>query len=99
MGWLYPKIIGKRKIISRDVVIRDNDGAHSVLTKGYKKTAKVTIGKNVWIGQGAKIMKGVTIGDGAIIGANAWVSTNIKSRALVMSYPARTVQKDVTWLP
>lgn len=89
--------IGDDVMIARDVVIRDNDGGHKILTEGYKRTAPVTIGNHVWIGQGAMIMKGVTIGDGAIISAGAWVVTNVKPNALVMGDPARTFQKNVEW--
>jgi len=89
--------IGDDVMISRDVVIRDNDGGHEILTAGYKKTAPVIIGNHVWIGQGAMIMKGVTIGDGAIISAGAWVITNVKPNTLVMGDPARTIQKDIVW--
>ena len=89
--------IGDDVMISRDVVIRDNDGGHEILTEGYKKTAPVIIGNHVWIGQGAMIVKGVTIGDGAIIGARAWVATNVKPNALVMGDPARAFQKNVGW--
>jgi acetyltransferase-like isoleucine patch superfamily enzyme len=89
--------IGKDVMISRDVVIRDNDGGHEILTEGYRKTAPVIIGNHVWIGQGAMIVKGVTIGDGAIIGAGAWVASNVKQNTLVMGDPARAVQKNVEW--
>lgn len=89
--------IGEDVMISRDVVIRDNDGGHEILSEGYKKTAPVIIGNHVWIGQGAMIMKGVTIGDGAIISSGAWVTTNVKPNALVMGDPARTIQKNVEW--
>ncbi|MCK9220963.1 MAG: Coenzyme F420 hydrogenase/dehydrogenase, beta subunit C-terminal domain, partial [Bacteroidales bacterium] len=89
--------IGEDVMISRDVVIRDNDGGHEILSAGYKKTAPVVIGNHVWIGQGVMIMKGVTIGNGAIISAGAWVSTNVKPNALVMGDPARAVQKNVEW--
>lgn len=91
-------VIGDDVIIARDVVIRDNDGGHQILTEGYRKTAPVIIGNHVWIGQGAMIMKGVTIGDGAIIGAGAWVTTNVKPRALVMGDPARMIQKNKDWI-
>lgn len=91
--------IGNGCLISRDVVIRDNDGGHYVLAPGFKTTAPVVIGNHVWIGHGAIIMKGVTIGDGAIIGAGAWVATDVKPGAVVMSDPARTVQKNVDWIP
>ena len=89
--------IGDDVMISRDVVIRDNDGGHEIMIEGYKKTAPVFIGNHVWIGQGAMIMKGVTIGDGAIIAAGAWVATNVKPNALVMGDPARAVQKNIEW--
>jgi acetyltransferase-like isoleucine patch superfamily enzyme/coenzyme F420-reducing hydrogenase beta subunit len=89
--------IGSDVLISRDVVIRDNDGGHEILKEGYKKNAPVVIGNHVWIGQGAIIMKGVTIGDGAIIAAGAWVVSNVKPNSLVMADPARQVQKNVEW--
>lgn len=90
--------IGFDCMISRDVVIRDNDGGHRILSDGYKTTAPVIIGDHVWIGQGAVIMKGVTIGDGAIIGAGAIVMTNVKPRSVVMADPSRTMQKNVDWV-
>jgi acetyltransferase-like isoleucine patch superfamily enzyme/coenzyme F420-reducing hydrogenase beta subunit len=89
--------IGDDVMIARDVVIRDNDGGHQILTEDYKKTAPIIIGNHVWIGQGALIMKGVTIGDGAIIAAGAWVVTNVKPNSLVMGDPARAVQKNIEW--
>jgi len=90
--------IGSGCLISRDVVIRDNDGGHRIIADGYKTTSPVKIGNNVWIGQGAMIMKGVTIGDGAVIGAGAWIVGNVKPRAMAMGDPARTVQKEVVWV-
>ena len=90
--------IGEGCLISRGVVIRDNDGGHSILTKDYKKSAPVHIGNHVWIGQNAIIMKGVTIGDGAIIGAGAFVCTNVKPKSLIMADPSRAFAKDVEWI-
>lgn len=90
--------IGDGCLISRDVVIRDNDGGHHILAPGFKTSAPVVIGNHVWIGHGAMIMKGVTIGDGAIIGAGAWIATDVKPNAVVMGDPARTVQKNVDWI-
>ena len=91
--------IGDGCLISRDVVIRDNDGGHHVLASSFKTSSPVVIGNHVWIGHGAMIMKGVTIGDGAIIGAGAWVAADVKPNAVVMGDPARTVQKNVEWVP
>lgn len=89
--------IGDECMISRGVVIRDNDGGHEILTEGYKKTSPVHIGNHVWVGQNAIIMKGVTIGDGAIIGAGSFVATNVKPGALVMPDPSRVFAKNVEW--
>lgn len=89
--------IGEGCLISRDVVIRDNDGGHSILTEGYRKTSPVSIGNHVWIGQGAMILKGSVIGDGAIIGAGALVAGKVKANSLVMADPSRTFAKDILW--
>lgn len=89
--------IGDGCLISRDVVIRDNDGGHKINVDGYQTAAPVTIGNHVWIGQGAMILKGARIGDGAIIGAGAIVTGRVKANALVMADPSRTFAKDITW--
>ena len=85
--------IGSNCLISRGVVIRDNDGGHQVLIDGYKATAPVEIGNHVWIGQGAMILKGSKIGDNAIIGAGAIVQGRVKAGSLVMADPSRTFAK------
>lgn len=41
------------------------------------KSAPVTIGKNVFIGNNVTILKGVTIGDDAVIGAGSTVMQNV----------------------
>lgn len=89
--------IGDGCLISRDVVIRDNDGGHKVNVEGYRTSTPVTIGSHVWIGQGAIILKGSRIGDGAIIGAGAVVSGRVKANSLVMADPSRTFAKDISW--
>jgi acetyltransferase-like isoleucine patch superfamily enzyme len=52
----------------------------------------VIVGKDVWIGTGAKILKGVNIGDGAVIGANAVVTEDIPPYAIAVGVPARVVK-------
>lgn len=89
--------IGSNCLISRGVVIRDNDGGHQVLIDGYKATAPVEIGNHVWIGQGAMILKGSKIGDNAIIGAGAIVQGRVKAGSLVMADPSRTFAKNINW--
>jgi len=49
---------------------------------------KITVGNDVWIGDGATIAYGVTIGDGAIISAKSYVTKNVKPYTVVGGNPA-----------
>lgn len=49
----------------------------------------ITIGNDVWIGQGAVLMGAITIGDGAIIGAYAVVAKDIPPYAVAMGNPVQ----------
>lgn len=51
----------------------------------------ITIGKNVWIGEGAVILAGISIGDGAVIGANSVVTKDVSDRTTVGGIPARKI--------
>ena len=53
--------------------------------------APVVIGKDVWIGVGARILKGVTVGDHAVIGSNAVVTKNVPPYAIVGGVPAKII--------
>jgi len=53
---------------------------------------EVIIGKDVWIGAGAKILMDVHIGDGAVIGANAVVTHDIPSYAIAVGVPAKIIK-------
>ena len=88
--------IGYGSVIGRDVVIRSYDG-HTVVEPEYKISAPISIGKHVWIGQGATVLKGVTIGDGAIIAAGAIVTKDIPARCLAIGVPAKVAREDVDW--
>jgi len=66
----------------KDVLIKDQDAI----------IGKTIIGKDVWIGVGAKILMGVTIGDGAVIGANAVVTKDIPSNAIAVGVPAEVIK-------
>lgn len=56
----------------------------------------ITVGNDVWIGDGAVVMSGVTIGDGAVIAARAVVTRDVRSYAVVAGNPAREVRRRVT---
>jgi acetyltransferase-like isoleucine patch superfamily enzyme len=50
------------------------------------------IGRDCWIGAGAKILGGVTIGDGCVIGAGAVVTTDLPAYSIAVGVPARVVK-------
>ncbi len=52
----------------------------------------ITIGNDVWIGEGAFVRRGVTIGDGAIIGARAVVMKDVPPYAIVAGSPAKVIR-------
>ena len=54
--------------------------------------AKVEIGHDVWIGEGAFIRRGVTIGSGAVIAARSVVRHDVPPYAVVAGVPARIVR-------
>lgn len=57
--------------------------------------APIIIGKNVWIGENARICKGVSIGEGAIVAANAVVTKDVPSNCVVAGNPAKVVKTDI----
>lgn len=92
-------VIGNDVHIGRDVWIRDNNGGHYVIIKGYKDKAPVIIGDNVWICSNVSITKGVTIGEGAIISSNSVVTTNIPAHCIASGNPAQVIAENVYWRP
>ena len=92
-------VIGNDVHIGRDVWIRDNNGGHYVIVKGYKDKAPVIIGDNVWICSNVSITKGVTIGEGAIISFNSVVTTNIPAHCIASGNPAEVIAENVYWRP
>ncbi len=49
----------------------------------------ISVGNDVWIGEGTRIMPGVTVSDGAVIGAGTVVTRDIPPYALVAGNPGR----------
>jgi phosphonate metabolism protein (transferase hexapeptide repeat family) len=58
----------------------------------WRRSHKVTLGNDVWIGHGAVILPGVTIGTGAAIGAGAVVSKDVPDFAIAVGVPAKVLR-------
>ena len=91
--------MGKDVRIGRDVWIRDNNGGHTLVIKGYKNTAPVIIEDGVWITSNNSITKGVRIGEGAVVAANSVVNSNVSSHNMVQGNPAKVVMDYVVFRP
>jgi hypothetical protein len=61
-------------------------------TQAIGRTNPVTLGSNVWIGDGATVCKGVSIGDNSIIGAGSVVTQDIPSNVIAAGNPAKVLR-------
>lgn len=55
--------------------------------------AKVTLGRNVWVGTHATILPGVTIGDNSVVAAGAVVTKDVPANCVAAGVPARVVKR------
>jgi hypothetical protein len=66
--------------------------AHVKLDKAFRerrRSKRVTIGHDVWIGHGAIVMPAISIGHGAVVAAGAVVTKDVAPYAIVAGVPAR----------
>lgn len=89
-------IIGDDCMISSNVEIRTYD-SHPIYDLSDKiintGNNHVVIGRNVWVGQDAKILKGIKIGAGSIIGTASVVSRSIDKRSIAAGNPVRVIRE------
>lgn len=63
-----------------------------IVDRGERQFAKVNIGNDVWIGEGAFIRRGVEIGDGAVVAARSVVTKDVPPYAIVAGAPAKILR-------
>lgn len=52
----------------------------------------ITIGNDVWIGEGSVLMGGINVGDGAVVGTNSVVTTDVKPYSIVGGVPSKHIK-------
>lgn len=58
----------------------------------WRRSHKVVLGNDVWIGHGAIVLPGVTIGDGGAVGAGAVVRHDVPAFSIVAGVPAKHIR-------
>jgi len=89
-------VIGQGTVIAGFVSITDIDHEYQqvgvpVMSQGH--TTRVTrIGRNCFIGMGARIQPGTVLGDGCVVGANSVVRGEYPENSVLVGAPARIVR-------
>lgn len=84
--------LGHNCMLANGVYITDCDwhGLYDRVSLG--EAAPVTIGDNVWIGDGAIVCKGVRIGENSVVGAGAVVVKSLPANVIAAGNPAAIVK-------
>lgn len=88
----------------RSIVIEDNakvgndvrvftTNYHAVGPNDEVSVGDVTLGKNCWIGTGARILPGVTIGQHSVVAMGSVVTKDVPPRTVVGGVPARPISE------
>lgn len=87
--------IGENTLIGSSCEIVDSDFHDIDPVKrlgGIPQTAKVVIGKNVFIGSNVKILKGVVVGDNTVIANGSIVVRSIPGNVIAGGVPAKVIR-------
>jgi acetyltransferase-like isoleucine patch superfamily enzyme len=86
--------IGDNTLIGTNCEIIDSDFhelAPDKRTGGVPATKKVTLGKNVFLGNNVKITKGVTLGDNVVVANGSVVGSSFPDNAIIGGVPAKII--------
>ncbi len=86
-------VIGDGTLIGHNVVLASLNHAQNPKDRGSLFPAKISIGRNVWVGANATIIAGVNIGDGAIVAAGAVVTKDVAANSIVGGVPAKFIRE------
>lgn len=89
--------IGPGCLLGPDVKVFDNNHAFDPgvgVVKGEHRVARVTIGRNVWLGANVIVLRGVTIGDGAVVGAGMVVRQDVPAGVVLRPGEAGVLARD-----
>lgn len=87
--------IGSHTLIAEHVSIRDSDHPLDTVARRVDEpgpTEPLIIGRDVWIGAGARVLRGARLGDGTVVGANSVVTRPFDARQVLVGAPARAVR-------
>jgi acetyltransferase-like isoleucine patch superfamily enzyme len=84
--------IGHSVMMARGVYLTDSDWHDLYDRTAPGRSAPITIGDNVWLGDGVMVCKGVAIGDNSVVGAGAVVVEDVPPNAVAAGNPARVVK-------
>ena len=114
IGCLDRITLGDHLLVGSRVLISDHahgcyrgsgasDPAIPPAMRPLHSTGPVTVGNNVWLGDGVAVLAGADIGDGCVIGANAVVTGTIPPGCMAVGAPARVLRRwdelRREWLP
>ncbi len=91
--------VGDNCLLASHIFISDTNhgsGEESPMTPPDSRplvSQPVSIGNNVWLGEGVAVLPGAKIGDGCIIGAHAVVKGEIPPYTVAVGAPAKPVKK------
>lgn len=71
----------------------DHADVGAVIIDQARPSKGVTIGRNVWLGAGAKVLDGVTLGANVVIGAGAVVNESMPDSVIAAGVPAKIIRR------
>ena len=71
----------------------DHSDLGAVMIDQPRPSVGVVIGRNVWLGAGAKVLDGVTLGANVVVGAGAVVNESLPDSVIAAGVPAKIIKR------